>query len=108
MLHWKKNLFPDQCYVKNTWVIGWEYGNTGKCEKMPSTRQVNATLQTLPCIEQDGMVWIWPGSSIPAATLPALLPPANYTIHAQVCSKIFDHMLPTRKKTSFPLVCEKE
>jgi len=63
---------------------GWEYGNTGKCEKMPSTRQVNATLQTLPCIEQDGMVWIWPGSSIPAATLPALLPPANYTIHAQI------------------------
>jgi chlorophyllide a oxygenase len=51
---------------------------------MPSTRQVNATLQSLPCIEQDGMVWIWPGSATPTTTLPALLPPANYTIHAQI------------------------
>ncbi|CAK9275548.1 unnamed protein product [Sphagnum jensenii] len=63
---------------------GWEYGNTGRCEKMPSTRQVNATLQSLPCIEQDGMVWIWPGSATPTTALPALLPPANYTIHAQI------------------------
>ncbi|CAK9883400.1 unnamed protein product [Sphagnum tenellum] len=63
---------------------GWEYGNTGRCEKMPSTRQVSATLETLPCIEQDGMVWIWPGSATPASTLPSLLPPANYTIHAQI------------------------
>jgi phenylpropionate dioxygenase-like ring-hydroxylating dioxygenase large terminal subunit len=57
---------------------------------MPSTRQVNATLQSLPCIEQDGMVWIWPGSATPTTTLPALLPPANYTIHAQVCAEPCD------------------
>jgi phenylpropionate dioxygenase-like ring-hydroxylating dioxygenase large terminal subunit len=57
---------------------------------MPSTQQVNATLQSLPCIEQDGMVWIWPGSATPTTTLPALLPPANYTIHAQVCAQPCD------------------
>ena len=65
-------------------TTGWEYNTTGKCEKMPSTRQVNAKLESLPCIEQDGMVWIWPGNETPATSLPSLNPPSHYTIHAEV------------------------
>lgn len=63
---------------------GWEYNTSGKCEKMPSTRQVNAKLDSLPCVEQDGMVWIWPGNETPATTLPCLKPPSGYTIHAEI------------------------
>ncbi|BBN09612.1 chlorophyllide a oxygenase [Marchantia polymorpha subsp. ruderalis] len=63
---------------------GWEYNTGGKCEKMPSTRPLKTGIRALPCIEQDGMVWIWPGDETPAATLPSLLPPENYTIHAEI------------------------
>jgi hypothetical protein len=75
---------------------------------MPSTRQVNATLQSLPCIEQDGMVWIWPGSATPTTTLPALLPPSNYTIHAQVCAEPCDTQsyAPPRETIFFSCVCK--
>ncbi|KAJ7540149.1 hypothetical protein O6H91_10G002600 [Diphasiastrum complanatum] len=64
---------------------GWEYSTTGICEKMPSTRQINASVRSIPCIEKDGLVWIWPGNKIPEATLPAALsPPEGYTIHAEI------------------------
>lgn len=63
---------------------GWEYNTTGKCEKMPSTRQVSAKVDYLPCIEQDGMVWVWPGNETPSTSVPDLNPPSNYTVHAQI------------------------
>ncbi|KAL2632235.1 hypothetical protein R1flu_016921 [Riccia fluitans] len=63
---------------------GWEYSTGGQCEKMPSTRLVKTSIRSLPCIEKDGMVWIWPGNETPAATLPSLLPPSHYTIHAEI------------------------
>lgn len=67
---------------------GWEYNTSGKCEKMPSTRLVNAELDSLPCIEQDGMVWIWPGNETPSTNLPCLNPPSHYTIHAQITMEL--------------------
>ncbi|KAL8467112.1 hypothetical protein ACS0TY_035986 [Phlomoides rotata] len=51
---------------------GWEYSTDGKCEKMPSTKLVNVKIRALPCFEQDGMVWIWPGDDPPTAELPSL------------------------------------
>jgi len=30
------------------------------------------------------MVWIWPGDDPPKATIPSLLPPSGFTIHAEV------------------------
>nr|GMD76045.1 chlorophyllide A oxygenase, chloroplastic-like [Ipomoea batatas] len=44
---------------------GWEYTTDGKCEKMPSTRLLNVKLKALPCFEQEGMIWIWPGDDPP-------------------------------------------
>lgn len=63
---------------------GWEYATNGVCEKMPSTKAVNVRIQALPCIEHDGMVWIWPGDGVPEGTLPYLSAPAGYTTHAQI------------------------
>ncbi|KAJ9673618.1 hypothetical protein PVL29_023272 [Vitis rotundifolia] len=64
---------------------GWEYSTDGKCEKMPSTRLLNVKIKSLPCLEQEGMIWIWPGSDPPTATLPSLQPPPGFQIHAEVC-----------------------
>ncbi|XP_078434101.1 chlorophyllide a oxygenase, chloroplastic-like [Wolffia australiana] len=63
---------------------GWEYSTDGKCEKMPSTKMVNVKIKSLPCFEHEGMVWIWPGSDPPTSTLPSLLPPAGFQIHAEI------------------------
>ncbi|KAF6152793.1 hypothetical protein GIB67_004622 [Kingdonia uniflora] len=63
---------------------GWEYSTDGKCEKMPSTKLTNVRIKSLPCFEQNGMVWIWPGDEPPTATLPSLEPPSGFTIHAEL------------------------
>ncbi|KAL8166117.1 hypothetical protein V2J09_007616 [Rumex salicifolius] len=63
---------------------GWEYSTDGKCEKMPSTRLLDVRIKSLPCFEQDGMVWIWPGNEPPAAELPSLKPPPGFVIHAEI------------------------
>eukprot|EP00250_Pteridium_aquilinum_P017940 c23853_g1_i1 orf=188-2035(-) len=63
---------------------GWEYSTKGVCEKMPSTKPVKVSIQALPCIEHDGMVWIWPGDAVPDGSLPVLNSPEGYTTHAQI------------------------
>ncbi|EES04263.1 chlorophyllide a oxygenase, chloroplastic [Sorghum bicolor] len=67
---------------------GWEYSTDGKCEKMPSTKMLNVRIQSLPCFEQEGMVWIWPGDDPPKATIPSLLPPSGFTIHAEIVMEL--------------------
>lgn len=67
---------------------GWEYATDGTCEKMPSTKFVNVKLKALPCFEQEGMIWIWPGSDPPAATIPSLQPPAGFKIHAEIVMEL--------------------
>lgn len=63
---------------------GWEYSTNGVCEKMPSTKFVNVNIRALPCIEQDEMIWIWPGNEIPDSTLPCLSPPTGFTVHSEI------------------------
>lgn len=63
---------------------GWEYSTDGKCEKMPSTRLLNVKIKAIPCFEQDGMIWIWPGDDPPTANIPSLLPPPGFQIHAEI------------------------
>eukprot|EP01018_Ginkgo_biloba_P013459 Gb_35950 [translate_table: standard] len=63
---------------------GWEYSTDGVCEKMPSTGLLNIRIRSLPCVEQDGLVWVWPGNAIPDAPLPSLAPPPGFSIHAQI------------------------
>ncbi|KAL2892966.1 Chlorophyllide a oxygenase chloroplastic [Bienertia sinuspersici] len=60
----------------------------GKCVKMPSTKLLDVRIKSLPCFEQEGMIWIWPGSDPPAATLPSLLPPQGFVIHAEIVMEL--------------------
>ncbi|XP_006662080.1 LOW QUALITY PROTEIN: chlorophyllide a oxygenase, chloroplastic [Oryza brachyantha] len=67
---------------------GWEYSTDGKCEKMPSTKMLDVRIRSLPCFEQEGMVWIWPGNDPPKSTIPSLLPPSGFTIHAEIVMEL--------------------
>ncbi|KAL5704379.1 chlorophyllide a oxygenase [Ranunculus cassubicifolius] len=67
---------------------GWEYSTDGKCEKMPSTQMRNVKIKSIPCYEQEGMIWIWPGDDPPAATIPSLLPPPGFLIHAEIVMEL--------------------
>ncbi|KAL2232378.1 chlorophyllide a oxygenase, chloroplastic [Sesamum indicum] len=67
---------------------GWEYATDGKCEKMPSTKLLNVKIRALPCFEQEGMIWIWPGDDPPTADLPSLLPPSGFQIHAEIVMEL--------------------
>ncbi|KAM7253360.1 hypothetical protein ACFE04_025978 [Oxalis oulophora] len=67
---------------------GWEYSTDGKCEKMPSTKLLDIKLRALSCFEQEGMIWIWPGDEAPAATIPSLLPPSGFQIHAEIVMEL--------------------
>lgn len=67
---------------------GWEYSTDGKCEKMPSTRLLDVRIKSIPCFEQEGMIWVWPGSEPPAAKLPSLLPPQGFVIHAEIVMEL--------------------
>ncbi|XP_019454526.1 PREDICTED: chlorophyllide a oxygenase, chloroplastic-like [Lupinus angustifolius] len=67
---------------------GWEYATDGKCEKMPSTQQLNVKIKSIPCFEKEGMIWIWPGSDPPTATLPSLLPPSGFVVHAEIVMEL--------------------
>lgn len=51
---------------------------------MPSTKLLNVKIKSIPCLEQDGMVWVWPGDEPPSPTLPCLQPPSGFVIHAEV------------------------
>ncbi|XP_018807768.2 chlorophyllide a oxygenase, chloroplastic-like [Juglans regia] len=67
---------------------GWEYSTDGKCEKMPSTRLLDVKIKSLPCFEQEGMIWIWPGNDPPTATLPSLQPPPGFQVHAEIVMEL--------------------
>lgn len=67
---------------------GWEYSTDGTCEKMPSTKFRNVKIRALPCFEQEGMIWIWPGDDPPASNLPSLLPPSGFQIHAEIVMEL--------------------
>ncbi|KAK7410597.1 hypothetical protein VNO78_01519 [Psophocarpus tetragonolobus] len=67
---------------------GWEYTTDGKCEKMPSTQLLNVKINSLPCFEKEGMVWVWPGNDPPTATLPSLLPPSGFEVHSEIVMEL--------------------
>ncbi|CAK8570324.1 unnamed protein product [Lathyrus sativus] len=67
---------------------GWEYSTDGKCEKMPSTKMLNVKIKSIPCFEKEGMIWIWPGNDPPTVSLPSLLPPSGFVIHAEIVMEL--------------------
>jgi vanillate O-demethylase monooxygenase subunit len=74
---WKGKLLDDgtlQCGYH-----GWCYDASGACVKMPNQPNVAITpaahLYAFPLVEQDGLVWIWPGDpALASATKPARVP----------------------------------
>eukprot|EP00252_Welwitschia_mirabilis_P026006 TRINITY_DN832_c0_g1_i7.p1 TRINITY_DN832_c0_g1~~TRINITY_DN832_c0_g1_i7.p1 ORF type:complete len:508 (-),score=74.38 TRINITY_DN832_c0_g1_i7:443-1966(-) len=67
---------------------GWKYATDGVCEKMPSTRLLDVRIKSLPCAEQDGLIWVWPGTAIPNIPLPSLTPPSGFDVHAQIVMEL--------------------
>ncbi|XP_074560694.1 LOW QUALITY PROTEIN: chlorophyllide a oxygenase, chloroplastic-like [Curcuma longa] len=67
---------------------GWEYSTDGKCEKMPSTKMLDVRIRSLPCFEQEGMIWIWPGEAPPSTAIPSLKPPPGFEIHAEIVMEL--------------------
>ena len=63
---------------------GWEYAIDSVCEKMPSTHLLNVHIKSLPCVEQDGLIWVWHDTTIPDAPIPSLVPPSEFNIHSYI------------------------
>ncbi|XP_076919856.1 chlorophyllide a oxygenase, chloroplastic-like [Bidens hawaiensis] len=67
---------------------GWEYSTDGTCEKMPSKKFVNVKIKSLPCIEHERMIWIWPGNEPSSPIIPSLQPPPGFQIHAEIVMEL--------------------
>jgi chlorophyllide a oxygenase len=65
---------------------GWRFNSKGECTKMPSTVLCRGVaVSALPCAEQDGFVWVWPGWEAPTLPLPTFTrPPEGYRIHTEI------------------------
>lgn len=64
---------------------GWRFNGDGDCTKMPSTVLCRGiAVQALPILEKDGFVWVWPGSSTPAALPASAAPPSGYEVHTEI------------------------
>lgn len=70
---------------------GWEYDTKGECTHRPSIPSKNGmknlAIASLPCVERDGFIFVWPGDETPPAEheiFTALSPPEGYTIHAEI------------------------
>jgi chlorophyllide a oxygenase len=64
---------------------GWEYDNGGSCQVMPSCAYLpGVAVPSMPTVEQDGLLWVWPGAATPDAALPRFAPPSGFTTVAAV------------------------
>ncbi|MBV8334674.1 MAG: aromatic ring-hydroxylating dioxygenase subunit alpha [Alphaproteobacteria bacterium] len=58
---------------------GWHYDGSGRCVAIPSLLEgqkfpAGVQVQSFPCLEQDGHVWVWPDTSVPPAGTPEAIP----------------------------------
>ncbi|NET34718.1 MAG: Rieske 2Fe-2S domain-containing protein [Cyanothece sp. SIO1E1] len=66
---------------------GWTYGIDGNCSHIPSCQQPQAlaSIQTWPCFEADGLIWVWPGDETPnEAPSRVQSIPAGFQLHAEL------------------------
>mmetsp|Transcript_9484 Transcript_9484/g.25790 ORF Transcript_9484/g.25790 Transcript_9484/m.25790 type:complete len:581 (-) Transcript_9484:13-1755(-) len=65
---------------------GWTYDGEGSCTKMPSTKFCSGIkVRSLPIVECDGLIWVWPGNAEPIGSPEGLgAPPEGYKIHAEI------------------------
>ena len=67
---------------------GWEYMSDGKCVATPSCSQlIPASVKSLPCVEGDGVILVWPGKGVPSIDIPSNAPPEGYQSHVEM---VFD------------------
>ncbi|CAG9460022.1 unnamed protein product [Pedinophyceae sp. YPF-701] len=70
---------------------GWTYSRCGEVTKMPSTRFCHGLrVRSLPVVEKDGFVWVWPGQRDPTP-LPertAIAVPEGYECHAEISLEV--------------------
>jgi chlorophyllide a oxygenase len=65
---------------------GWQFNGRGCCTVMPSTVLCRGVgVSSLPCVEREGFVWVWPGLGDPTPLANEVLaPPQGYKIHAEI------------------------
>lgn len=52
---------------------------------MPSTRQCTGVkITSLPIVEKDGLVWVWPGNEEPKDVPSCTLPPEGFEVHSEL------------------------
>ena len=62
---------------------GWRFNGDGVVTSMPSTMLCKGVaVSSLPCLEADGFVWIWPGWEEPSELPTFAAPPGGYHVHA--------------------------
>jgi chlorophyllide a oxygenase len=69
---------------------GWEYNTEGVCEHMPSCQPMAASVKALAVREEAGMLWVWPGETLPDPALPQLAPtiPDNFVLQAEILMEL--------------------
>ncbi|KAI3425305.1 hypothetical protein D9Q98_009070 [Chlorella vulgaris] len=76
---------------------GWEYNQAGACTKMPSTAFCKGIkVDSLPVVEADGLIWIWPGrpAAISGGPPEVARPPAGFQVHCELVMEVpVDHGL---------------
>lgn len=64
---------------------GWQYNSSGQCTKMPSTVQCKGVqVKSLPVVEQDGLIWVYPGVETPPDVPPCSRPPPGFEVHSEL------------------------
>ncbi|MEO0375781.1 MAG: Rieske 2Fe-2S domain-containing protein [Cyanobacteria bacterium P01_A01_bin.17] len=68
---------------------GWQYDANGSCTHMPSCQHIQVGIKSLPCQEQNGMIWVWPGSAQPTELSEHIYQlPEGFQLHAEVAMEL--------------------
>lgn len=68
---------------------GWTFDGAGACQKMPSTPHCKGvSVEALPVVETDGLVYVWTGEDEPDIPVPDMSPPKGFTIHSELVLEV--------------------
>merc|ERR1712113_85066 len=70
---------------------GWQFNRQGSCTKIPSTKAFpNLHIRSLPVCEIGGLVWVWPGETVPKndISLEVTEPPMRSRIHSELVLQV--------------------
>ena len=67
---------------------GWTYDSQGRCTSMPSAPFASGvSIDAMPVVEADGLVWVWLGSGTPKPIPTFAKPPDGFTVCPHVCAQ---------------------